>query len=87
MNEPLPTFNDIEYKPLRVWNRSVMAFNIKEDSGPQAMERYLKSFSKAELKEIYTLYQDVLKRGRDVVLKEIKKDMPLQEDDMEGYDG
>jgi hypothetical protein len=81
MNEPLPTFADIEYQPLRVWNRAVMAHNLREDSGKAAMERYLKLFNKQELTEIYLLTQRVMKEGRDKVLKEIKYNMPLQEDE------
>lgn len=81
MNEVLPTFNDIEYQPLRVWNRAVMAHNIREDSGKRAMEKYLRLFNKQELTEIFLLTQRVMKEGRDKVLKEIKRDMPLQEED------
>lgn len=81
MKEVFPTFNDIEYKPLRTWNRCVLFFNLKEDLGAVAAERYLKNFAKDELSDMYTMYQDVMTKGREVVLKEIQKHMPLQEEE------
>lgn len=71
-------FNEIQYAPLRIWNRCVMAFNIRDDAGEGAVEIYLSQFSQAEKKEMLDMYNDVKLRGRDKVLKEIKAGVPAK---------
>lgn len=72
-------FNNVEYAPLRIWNRCVMLFNINEDSGVEAASVYLKQFSKPELTELLDMYNRVKKEGREPVLREIMRNMPTQE--------
>ena len=81
MNEAFPTFDDIEYAPLRTWNRCVFFFNLREDSGMEAANKYLLEFDKADLADMYKMYYRVLEKGRDVVFKEVTIGMPLQEDE------
>lgn len=78
-DEALPTFSDVQYKPLRIWNRCVLFFNLMEDSGKAVAERYLKTLPKNEIKDMYAMYNRVLKEGRDKVYKEVTRDMPLQD--------
>jgi hypothetical protein len=81
MNEAITTFSDIEYKPLRTWNRCVVFFNLKEDSGAAAAERYLRTIPKNEWADMYEMYERVKKEGREKVLKSITFNMPLQEEE------
>jgi Zn-dependent oligopeptidase len=41
-------FTDVEHIPLRVYNRTVMFYNIYDDHGKLAAEEYADSFSKEE---------------------------------------
>lgn len=45
-------FADIQHRPLRIYNRAVTAFNIRDDFGKVDMEEYLSQFSKQERLEI-----------------------------------
>lgn len=71
-------FNQIQYTPLRVWNRCVMAFNIREDVGQAGVEAYMSQFNQSEKHEMLDMYNDVKRRGREVVLKEIKAGVPAE---------
>lgn len=76
-------FDYIEYAPLRIWNRCVMLFNIAEDDGVDASKKYLSLFTKEERIEMLHMYEDVKARGRDTVLKDVTRNMPLQDSEDE----
>lgn len=76
-------FNHIEFQPLRVFNRCVMLFNIKEDEGQAAAEEYLKQFSKDEKIEMWNMYLIVKKLGAEEVRRQIMLKMPLQQEEEE----
>jgi hypothetical protein len=86
MNEAFDTFDQIEYEPLRTWNRCVMFFNLREDSGMDVAKKYLLELEKEDLRAMYKMYDRVLKKGRDVVYKEVTHNMPLQEDEDEDFE-
>lgn len=75
-------FNDIDYLPLRVWNRTVMLFNIREDSGENAAKEYASQFSKQELAQMLDLYHLVKKNGPEKIKKMIMANMPLEEEEI-----
>lgn len=62
-------FDDISHRPLRIYNRAVMAYNIQEDQGRATMVEYLETFSPEERKEIAQMVQLVLKKG----IKEVQR--------------
>ena len=62
-------FDDINHRPLRIYNRAVMAYNIQEDQGRATMVEYLETFSPEERKEIAQMVQLVLKKG----IKEVQR--------------
>jgi len=74
-------FDDIEYLPLRAWNRCVMMFNIQEDQGHQPAVEYLKQFSDKEKTEMLDMYNKVKLYGPEEVKRQIIRAMPLQEDE------
>lgn len=75
-------FDDITYAPLRVWNRTVMLFNIREDGGENAAKEYASQFSKDELKQMLDLYHLVKKNGPEKIKKMIMSSMPLEEEEV-----
>ena len=74
-------FNEIEYQPLRAYNRCVMMFNINEDSGMEAAAEYLKQFSKEEKTEMLDVYNRVKKYGAEFVKAELIRNLPLPEEE------
>lgn len=77
----MDTFANIQYEPLRNYNRCVMAFNIREDSGEGATEEYLAQFSKAERMAMLKVYEDVKKIGAEEYKRRLIRTMPLQDDE------
>ena len=77
----MDNFNHIKHEPLKIYNRAVMACNIKEDSGIAAFEEYVAQFSPKELKDMYNLLALVKKLGLDYVRKLVTHNMELQEDE------
>lgn len=62
-----PTFNDIEHLPLRIYNRTVMFYNILEDVGESPAKEYGESFSKEERVEMIAMSSLVRKHGPKAV--------------------
>tara|TARA_R110002033_G_scaffold41956_10_gene82786 strand:- start:225 stop:488 length:264 start_codon:yes stop_codon:yes gene_type:complete len=73
-------FNDIEHKPLRVYNRVVFMFNIREDFGAYKVQEYLQRFTEAQKKEMYILIQYLNKYGKDATMKAITSNTEFTED-------
>lgn len=76
-------FDDIQYAPLRAYNRCVMLFNIREDEGEVASQEYASQFSKAELKEMLDTYHLGKKIGFEELKRLVIRAMPLQDPDKE----
>ena len=77
-------FNDIPHRPLRIYNRSVMFYNIYEDQGRTPAEDYANSFTSAERLEMAQMTALVKKRGPAFVKKLVTEgldfvDGPYQE--------
>jgi hypothetical protein len=81
MNDAITTFDDVEFKPLRDFNRCVMLFNIREDSGEDAAIRYLARISDDDKKSMLNVYNLVKRLGVETVRREIIKAMPLPEEE------
>lgn len=75
-------FDDIDYEPLRSWNRCVMMFNISEDQGLVPAAEYLKQFSDKEKTEMLDMYNKVKLHGPEEVKRQIIRAMPLPEDEV-----
>lgn len=76
----MDTFNEIAYKPLRDYNRSVMAFNIRDDGGIDAAKEYLAQFSHKDRLAMLDVYNEVKKIGPEEFKRRLIRDMPLQEE-------
>ena len=62
------TFDDIQHRPLRIYNRSVMYFNLYEDQGPVVAKDYADALTKEARLEIAQMTALVKKIG----LKKVK---------------
>lgn len=67
------TFNDVQHKPLRAYNRAVTFFNIFEDIGKAAAEDYAKSFSEEEKLQMIAIIKLVKKHGVKHVVELVTK--------------
>ena len=77
----LSSFADVEDPRLRVYNRCVMFYNIMEDHGKPAAQKYASQFSKDERLEMVHLIEEVKDRGVDVVKAEIIRNLQLPEEE------
>lgn len=53
----MSNFNHIQHRPLKAYNRAVLASNMLEDSGPGYVEDYLSQFSEADKIDIINIYK------------------------------
>ena len=77
-------FNEIQHRPLRIYNRAVMFHNIYEDHGKAPAEDYANSFTKEERLEMAQMTALVKKKGpkfvKDLVTQGLDfVDTPYQE--------
>lgn len=72
-------FNEINYAPLRIYNRCVMMFNLSADKGFEVGKKYMSEFSPKEKTEMLDMLNTVKKYGNDRVKKDIMRNMPLQD--------
>lgn len=77
----ITTFDNIEFSPLRNYNRCVMLFNLREDSGEQAAKDYIAQINAEDRKEMLAIYTEVKKYGAETIKKAIMKAMPLPEEE------
>ena len=56
-------FNDIQHRPLRIYNRAVMFYNLRQDHGGYTAEQYAESFTKEERLEMAQMTALVKKKG------------------------
>jgi hypothetical protein len=74
-------FEDIEHKPLRVYNRAVMTFNIKDDQGVEAARDYLETFTQQERFEIAQITALTKKRGPKIVKEIVTSGLEFTDED------
>lgn len=60
------TFNDVQDKRLRTWNRCSVAFNIGSDKSIDAMRGYLAQFDKESLSDIKSMFSEIRTNGYNV---------------------
>jgi len=73
-------FNDIEHRPLRIYNRCVMFHNIYEDQGKAPAQDYAESFSKEERLEIAQMAALVKARGPKFVKEMVTRNIQFIDD-------
>ena len=77
MNPNFNTFDEIQHKPLRIYNRVVQLYNLREDFGPEVAEQYVNIFTPAQRKAMYLVAGAVKKVGKDAVYKMVTKDLQV----------
>lgn len=81
--EDFSNFNEIDYTPLRVYNRTVMAINLKNDIGTSGLKEYLEQFSEDERKQIGIMIIFITTNGLEKARETIMNNMPLEEEQEE----
>lgn len=73
MSQTYPTFDDIEHEPLKIYNRTVMFYNILSDAGKTPAEEYASQFSvedRSKMVATITLVKKIgVKRVQEIVTK------------------
>lgn len=67
------TFDDIEDRELRAWNRASMGFNIGADEGKDAMVRYFSQFSNEDKMDVNDIFKQVRSDGYNQVRARISR--------------
>ena len=80
MENKFSTFNEIQHKPLRVFNRVVMANNILIDSGKAALEEYYTNFNSNERMEMVSVMAFMKQFGYEETKRVVTKDLVLPEE-------
>lgn len=68
-----PTFDEVEDRAARAYNRLAVAHNIAQDVGEEKAKAYLEKFSPREKMEVMAMIAQVLAKGREAVRKEVFK--------------
>jgi hypothetical protein len=82
-------FETIQHRPLRIYNRAVMFFNLYEDQGPEIAEDYANTFTaeeRFEMAQMTALVKRVgPKRVKELVTSGLEfMDDPITEMEMAG---
>lgn len=64
-------FRDVENTTIRVWNRCSTAFNLQEDKGEEAVEKYMSQFNEREKKQVLIMFEYIRVKGYEEVKKEV----------------
>lgn len=67
------TFDEIENTTLRTWNRCRMAFNLCEDKGPEASEKYMNKLNPRAKKQMLIMFEYIKAKGYETVKKEVMR--------------
>ena len=78
--EAFNTFHDVQHLPLRVYNRVVTAYNIKEDFGTAILEEYFENFSAAEKWQMFNMMEFIKRNGREAAKAFATKDLVIQDE-------
>ena len=64
-------FDDIENVTVRTWNRCAMAFNLQEDKGDAASERYLEQFDERSKRQMLIMFNYIKAKGYEATKREV----------------
>jgi len=73
-------FNEIDHGPLKVYNRVVMSYNLKDDFGDAVLEDYLSCFDAAERKQLLLMTMLIKSKGKDEVKKLVTSSLLLDDE-------
>lgn len=77
-------FRDIQHRPLRIYNRSVMYFNLLEDQGQHTAKEYVDALTKEERLEIAQMTALVKKIGPKKVKELVTAGVEFVDDEWKG---
>lgn len=73
-------FDEIENTSLRAYNRTVLAYNLRDDFGKNVCEEYLEGFDEASKKQIFCIISLIKIMGKDKLLKQITSELNVDYD-------
>lgn len=73
-------FDNVNYMPLRIFNRVVFLHNLISDSGKVAGNQYIDLFTDTEKKQMLILSAYIKKVGVDQTRKEVTKNLVIVDD-------
>lgn len=79
-NEHFATFHDVQHLPLRVYNRTVMAYNIREDFGTAILEEYFANFTDAEKWQMLNMMEFIKRNGREAAKSFATKNLVIYDE-------
>lgn len=74
-------FQEIEHRPLRLYNLSVMAYNIYEDCGQAAFEDYIDSISAKDKADMIKMIKLVRLKGTKYVISKVTEGMTFSDEE------
>jgi hypothetical protein len=80
----LSNFRDVQHRPLRIYNRCVVASNIMEDAGKAPAEDYLAQFTTTEQLEMRQMYELIQLKGTKAVKALITEGVEFSDDEYVG---
>lgn len=73
----MSNFNDVQYAPLRTFNRVQVACNLRADTGMAYAEDYINQFTREEKNEMNIMLGLIRKVGWEQARKLVNKNLPL----------
>ena len=67
------TFEEIENVTLRTWNRCATAFNLQDDKGEEAVQRYLDKFDQRSRRQMMIMFEYIQRKGYENVKREVMR--------------
>ena len=67
------TFNNINNKELRTWNRCATVFNIMARHGSEILNKYLGNFTEEERNDLSQMFKRVKENGYESTRAEINR--------------
>jgi hypothetical protein len=69
-----PTFDDVEDRAVRAYNRVAVAHNIHQDVSEEKAKEYLAKFPARDKMEVMAMIAQIIAKGREVVKKQVFKE-------------
>lgn len=74
-------FNEVKHVPLRIFNRTAMFYNLKEDFGSAVAEDYVSQLSAPQKLQIVLMIEAIKKEGLDNIRKIVTEGVEFDDKD------
>lgn len=70
-------FNDVNHRPLKIYNRAVTLMNINTDFGKHVAEDYVQLFSEDDRKDMWMMLLLIKKIGQKEAKKKVTRNLKV----------